>query len=1380
MKKIITILICAICITKLFCIEDNMLSFKKIDNNEGLSQNGVLVIFQDREGYMWFGTNYGLNRYDGFKIKTYYKGDSFNDLCGNTIKSILQDSAKNIWVATSEGIAVYNPITQRFYNLNKFASRKSIFSHNILSMRLIDGNIFISSSEELWRVNPGKKLFTEEIAKIVCNDINSVKIESTVNLKSIKIYNKDKNDSYWLTSNNLVYSAKIIGNKLILIDEIRINNDINVGINTLYEDRFSNIWIGTKEDGLYRIVNYKGNYFSTKVYPNKSSNTTFSRISDIISDNKDNIWITSRSYGVIIIPKSELGKKEIIPTKLNSSDLSSLQIRIIYISRDSTIWIGSLGNGLFYHNYSGKKFKNYQFGKKSINSSVNYTRSIDKDIYNRLWFGTQFEGLYIYDTEIQKVVSSLLKEQSVFALSQIDKEHFLAGTSEGLYLITYNKSSYKSEKLTSYNQIKAVVFSICNASNRYWLGTSDKLISFTLTSDYQITDVTSNTDKLLINLKSQNSIRCVQYDSKHHCLWIGSETTGLIKAELNKDLTIKTFYSISEKHENMRNTKYICDIRLDGDDLCWVATRNGLFQLKISKSGEITQSNRYTTRDGLPSNMIQSIRIDSSGNLWLGTIRGLAKFHKKTGEIIRYDMTDGIQDLEFAEHSSYSDNNGNMFFGGINGVSEFSTKEMRYDNFIEPVIIEDFFINGIKANYRINNSDSELISLSNSENSLKFNFITINFINPKKCKYVYMLEGFDKDWVSVSADNRTAEYINLPKGTYVFKVKASNEDGIWSKQYTSVAFKISPSFWLSYPGFIVYIFALIALVNIISLIIQRRLQKKNAELLEKQYNLQIEKINQSKLQLFINISHEIRTPLTLIVYSIEKLISKIGLSKEQEKEAETINKNVNRMLRLTNELLEIRKIETGNYQINVRENDIVSFIKDVIMTFEPLAEKQDIKLSIDTYKPEILIWYDANALEKMICNLISNAIKYTKKSGDILIKIYPSANNEFLEISVLDNGIGIEKTQLTKIFERFYHLGGNKDSYENGFGIGLSLTKNLIELHKGTITVISEINKGSVFTISLPLNENVYSAAEKVERIVWDSNLPSIYTSTASVNNDNEEYESTEIESFNSDSNKATILYVDDNKDLLISIGDHLSDNYNVITAENGKIGVEIANQYQPDIIISDIVMPEMDGIELCKTLKNDMNTSHIPIILLTAKGDSESHFEGLESGADYFIPKPFSIKLLDLTIKNLIESREKLRKLFINNEYEDLQEITTNSRDKEFMDKLLKYVEEHIGEEDLNIKLIADAFAISRSTFFRKIKAITGTTAKDFIDSIRLKKAAKLLIESDFNISEIAYEIGHSNPQYFSKWFKSFYKMSPTEYIATHKKNIIDSKSDV
>jgi len=1364
MYRFFLILLFVVCFSKLLAIDKSKIVFKNLNNNQGLSQNGVLAIFQDREGYMWFGTHYGLNRYDGYEIRTYYRGESQTDLSGNTIVAIVQDSIGNIWIATYEGISVYNPVKEQFYNLNKFKSKESIFSQPIRSMKLINGKILVSSEEGLWEINPVNNLFSEEIAKKVCEGNYCHKFQSDIKLQSIKIYGKDEDNTYWLTANNHVIASKVVGNNLLVIDEIEIDKQSNIDITSFYKDNLSNLWVGTEMHGLYRIIKNKGKYTSTRIYPTPNNSDNFLRITDILQDNEKNLWITSRSNGVIIIPKEDLENKILKPNKLSKYVLQNQKIRSIYISRDNTLWLGSLGNGVFFYNRSGIKFKNYQITENSSNTSV---RSIYKDSFNRLWLGTLFEGLYIYDIEKHEVIKSLFKNTSVFALSEIDDKHLLAGSSSGLYLISYNRENITAEKISLNNEIISIVFSICKKSNRYWIGTATKLISFDLSENYKVSMVESFDNEQRLNSKSQNTIRCVKYDSRNNCIWVGYESSGLEKAILDKKNNIKEFVSINQQlKDSILLSNYICDIHFDDNNNCWVATRDGLAYFNISTSVVIKEVDIYSTNDGLPSNMIQSIRNDEHQNLWLGTNRGLVRFNIVSHKSVIYDINDGIQDYEFVEHASYVDGNGRMYFGGIKGVSEFSPNNLNINHFNEQVIITDIFINGASIKKMKDFNGYSSLTLNYFENNAKFDFISFNYINPLRCSYAYMLEGFDKDWVYTSAGKRTAEYTNLPKGKYTFKIKASNEDGAWSSNFTSVPIEINPSFWLTFPAFIIYALLLLSIIILVAAITKRRVKRKHEQVLKKKYHEQLEKINQAKLQFFINISHEIRTPLTLIVCSVEKLITNFKLNKKQEKEVVTINRNVDRMLQLTNELLEIRKIETGNYQINVREDDIVQFIKNVILAFESLAEKLNISLTVESYKEDVLLWIDSNALEKVLFNLVSNAIKYTKSGGFVKIVLNPSKKADFLEISVIDSGIGIPEEHLSKIFDRFYHFGGNKDSFENGFGIGLSLTKNLIELHKGFITVTSEPGKGSNFTISLPLVGSIYLNEDKADKVIWKTDFTSIVESIEK-QMVNTQIDITNSEINNLDSTKALVLIVDDNEELLQNISHYLSETYNVIVAQNGKIGFEMAFQHQPDIIVSDIVMPEMDGFELCFKIKNNINTSHIPVILLTARGDSDSQYESIEIGADYFIPKPFNIKLLSLRIKKVIESREKLKKLFSSNQYSDLKEITTNSKDEQFMSKLMNHINVHIGEPDLKIDLIADSLGMSRSTFFRKIKSLTGTTGKEFVDSVRLKKAAQLLIESDQNISEIAYDIGHSSPLYFSKWFKSYYKMSPTEYKA-------------
>ncbi|WP_026777285.1 hybrid sensor histidine kinase/response regulator transcription factor [Polaribacter sp. Hel_I_88] len=1351
--------------------QEQDINFKNIDNKQGLSQNGVTCIFQDKDGYMWFGTHYGLNRYNGLNIETYYGGDSKKELGSNTINAITQDTSGNIWIATHQGISVFNPITEKFFNLGKYEAKKGIFNQNILSMNLIDKKIILTSSEGIWRINPGNELFTEEIARSISKNIDDFNVKLAFNYGSLRVFEKDNNDSYWLTTDNKVLDAKIINNELIILDTITIEKSKKVTITAFLKDNFSNIWVGTSSNGLYHIREEKGKYITIKIYPKKNSSNKFSRITNIIKDYENNILVTSRSDGTIIISEDEIKKKDLSQIKINSLELYTQKIKSIYQSRDKTLWIGSLGNGVYFQNKSGLKFKNYQIKDKINSPVVNNTRSITKDSFGRLWLGSLFEGLYIYDATNTKVEKLLLNDKSIFSLCKIDDTHILVGSSDGLYLINYDKTNFVAKKLLTNNNIESVIFSITHSENQYWVASERGLMSFTLTENYQISNLIDYESEIPLNISSLKAMRVVNYDPHHNILWIGSQSNGLIKAVLNEDYTIKDFYAINSSSDKSQANEYICDILIENKNQIWIGSRNGLIDLKLSNTGDITNIKKFTIEDGFPSNLVQSVKSDLSGNLWIGTNKGLVKFNKQTNDIITYDINDGVQGLEFSEHASYKDFDNFLYFGGTNGVSKFSPDFSVSEGFSEGVDIKDIIINGININERRYFKDStNAITLSHFENNVKFNFISPNFINPKKQKYLYQLKGFDKDWKSTK--NYVAEYSNLPKGNYVFEVKSIYENGTSSDQISTIEIKIEPSIWLTLPAYILYVIVVIAFIYVISTITKKRLERKNKELLKNRYHEQMEKVNKSKIEFFINISHEIRTPLTLILCSIEKLLSNFKLNQKQENEALTIDRNVHRILELTNELLSIRKMETGNYNLRVQYDDIMLFLQNTKVSFDGLAKKKGIKLSIKTYTSELFMWFDKNALEKIIYNLISNAIKYTNEKGSIEIKVKLSKNKQFLNVKVIDTGIGIDKKHVSKIFNRFYNQGGNIDRYVSGFGIGLSLTKSLVDLHKGNISVTSELHKGSVFTLSLPLDDSLFSEEEKVDRMLWETSLPTVLNTDD--NDDKEEIPSLEPEKNKkeqSKSTKPTLLYIDDNTELLMSISDYFSDHYQIFTAENGVSGLKIANDLQPDIIISDIVMPEMDGLELCKTLKNDINTSHIPVILLTAMGDIDSQLHGVESGADYYIPKPFNIKLLSLTVKNLIESRNKLKNLFLTNEYSDSKDITTNTKDQEFIDNLLSYVNEHIEDDNLNINTIADAFAMSRSTFFRKIKVITGTTGKQFIDSVRLKKATQLLTQSDLNISEIGYAVGHSNPQYFSKWFKSYYKVSPTEYKSQHKK---------
>ena len=1351
-------------------MENNHFIFKQIDNDLGLSQNGVLTIFQDKKGCMWFGTRYGLNRYDGFDITTFYADDAKKHLSGNSIQSMLEDDYHNIWIATNEGITLYNTLQQCFYNISYYQSNK-IFAQIPLSMKYFNKKILLSYNEGIWEITPPKGIITEE-------DLFSLTYKRIIvpnDCNQLTIHNVDNNNNLILTTqDNSIVLASISDGILHVVEKISLDCP-NVEITKLYIDKQYNIWLGTSSHGLFLIKRSKDQRSSEGLYTSKIINIehSFLRITDIIQDNNNNIWVTSRSHGVIIIPSSSIYANQITSYKLNGVGLSTRKIKCILQSRDNTIWLGTLGSGVFTYNSNSNKFKNYRLSDNPYDSSVNYIRSIIKDSYDRLWFGTLFNGIHIYNPKNHKINKSILKDISVFDFCALDRNHMVTCSSEGLYLIKYDKNEIKTKEILSKDAVGGTIFCMTNKHNKFWIGTNNKLMSFTLTQDYQIKDIHEIPNSELSGTKIMNSIRIVKYDFQRNCLWIGTQSMGIVRVFLDHNGNINTSIESFLVDSGIKNI-HVSDIELLENNICWVSTHSGLFKLTLDNDGKVEETVRFTKEDGLPSNMIQSLESDSENNLWIGTNRGLAKFNKKNYQSIIYDTKDGIQDYEFAEHASYVDDNGYIYFGGVNGVSEISSEHMSVNKFTDKVHIREIIVNGKIVSPLAIQDQKELV-LSSSENNIKFHFITYNYVNPLKCLYAYKLQGYDEQWHYTTGKSKKAEYINLKSGRYTFIVKASNEDGKWEETQTIQNIKIKPLFWVTFWAFLLYVLILFVLVCTIVIVTKHKVKKKQQILYNMYYLNELNKMSQAKLQFFINISHEIRTPLTLITCSIEKLVSHLKLDNKQENEMGIIHSNINRILNLLNELIEVRKIETGNYQLNVRKENIVLLIKNIIHAFTPLVEKLNLEISLQTSSQEIILWFDLSVMEKVLCNLISNAIKYTPSHGRIHIDVFTSENEQELYIKVSDTGIGISKENINKIFDRFQNCGGNKDSYEKGFGIGLHFTKSLIEQHKGSIFVKSELGRGSCFSITLPMGENIYSAEEKAEKFFRKTDLNLVVESISS-NMVTPSSITSVLPQYvdKTDSQRITILLIDDNIDILNSLCDYLSEAYNVITASNGKSGYETALTLQPDLILSDIIMPEMDGVELCHALKGDINTSHIPVILLTAKCDDETHIKSIESGADYFLSKPFNVKLLNQIIENITKSKDNVRKAYLSGERDSTEALNLNINDQLFLDKLLAYIEEHMMEPDLKINFIADAMNMSRATFYRKIKIVTGITGKEFIDSIRLKKAAQLLItRPDMSISDIAYTVGHTNPLYFSKWFKTHYKISPSEYIKQNKSEL-------
>jgi signal transduction histidine kinase/DNA-binding response OmpR family regulator len=836
---------------------------------------------------------------------------------------------------------------------------------------------------------------------------------------------------------------------------------------------------------------------------------------------------------------------------------------------------------------------------------------------------------------------------------------------------------------------------------------------------------------------SDNNINCLYKDSGGY-LWIGTEF-GLNRVRQNID-SLSRFYSGSEYKEVLNDLSFL----------------------------------RFKTRDGLSGNSIKSLVEDNQERLWMATDQGISVIDLEDYSIHRLDFTDGIQKGSFLLNSYAKGEDGTLYFGGENGLNFFNPEHITFQkedfsihinslNILnEKIIVGSEFRDQIILDQDLEKTGQ--IELSYRDNLIKLGFVALDFEHPGEVEYYYMLEGFDMDWIGSPGDNH-ATYTKLRPGTYTFKVKAKTVNNSWTEE-AHLDIIVSPPFWLSW-WFISLMSVMI--VTFIILYIRYRLSilKSETEKLEelvKKRTEELEQANAMKIRFFTNISHEIRTPLTLILAPVEHLLKSKGISESLLKKLAIIYRNAQRLHDLINQLLQFRKIETGHLELKPVFGDPLQFIRDLTPPFIDLANQEGQKLILEIASERMSAWFDKDKLDKILNNLLSNAIKYTPENGTITLvarsEIDDEKHNPILLLEVSDTGIGIEQNKLERIFDRFYEVDDSNIVME-GTGIGLALTKALVELYKGKISVKSKVGEGSCFSVLLPLEGDTSHELLKIDEGKAEDIV--IEESHGQKNSESEILDQIEKPA---QEEKATILIVDDNRDLCSFIEDLLKDRYEIKVAYNGKEGLEVLNKdHTIDLVISDIMMPHMDGLTLCRKIKDNVDTSHIPVLLLTAKHGEESEVEGLKSGADDYIHKPFNDKILTIKIKNILAYRANLRLNYSDQLELEPSRITTTSRDKEFIEKAIRVVENSISDSEFDIKTFASNMAVSPSTMLRKMKAITGESTDKFIRTLRLKRAAQLLQDSEMSVTEICYEVGFSSQKHFSATFKKHFDLSPSDY---------------
>jgi signal transduction histidine kinase/AraC-like DNA-binding protein len=874
---------------------------------------------------------------------------------------------------------------------------------------------------------------------------------------------------------------------------------------------------------------------------------------------------------------------------------------------------------------------------------------------------------------------------------------------------------------------------------------------------------------------SKRYVRTIFEDSKKN-LWLGT-TQGLQLADSSKS-NFTTFRNIADNINSLSNSAII-DIYEDKKGDLWIGTEYGLNHFNPNTK----VFTRFNTTDGLPNNRIFGILEDDNGYLWISTSKGISKIGigRKDGKngtekgkvFIRnctnYTSDDGLQSNQFNYSSRLKTKDGEMFFGGVKGLSSFYPEEIKNNKFVPPVVIVDFklfnkSVNPGDADSILHKaiSETEEIVLNYDQSFFALEYAALNFVSPKKNQYAHKLEGLDKDWI-YTGNNGTASYTGIMPGNYIFRVKASNNDGIWNMKGTSIKITIKPPFWKTIPAYITYFMAFISMVLYFRHQFLARQKSKMQNELERIKAEKNHEINQIKLQFFTNVSHEFRTPLTLILGPLEKLIAEKPKNEGGNKLLlyELMQRNAQRLLRLVNQLMDFRKLEAGELGLKASCKDIIAFIANVANSFKFQAENRNITFTINSEVDEKQVWFDPDKLEKIISNLLSNAFKFTHEEGKIEIN---TRLDKDIIISISDSGIGIHKENLQSIFKRFYQVPKMQTSEKVGTGIGLALTKELVELHKGIISVDSEVGKGTCFTIRIPTGLKSVEQEQTISKFV----IPEEKEVTP--NNITEEENKSDVEkpvTIKKDS--PLLLIVEDNDDMRLFIKNELISLYRIVVAPNGKEGIKKAFDAMPDLIISDVMMPEVTGFELCNTLKTDERTSHIPIILLTSLSSKENKLLGLETSADDYISKPFNIEILRARIKNLINSRIKLREYFLRRLTPINDSATAESLDDKFLKRAIDLVNKNIADFNFSNDEFIAQIGMSRTALYSKLKSLTNLTVSEFIQSMRMRKAEQLLKDGSATISNVAYNVGFKNPSHFSRCFRKHFNITPVDYVKKH-----------
>lgn len=1305
--------------------------FKNLDIKNGLSQNTVNAILQDRLGFMWFGTKDGLNRYDGLTLRQFKSAhDDPNSIGSNFITALYEDAERHIWVGTDAGLYLYYPEKESFKRFKIPDSHNKEIRHTVSMIGGgKDGRIWIAiESQGLFCYDPRSR-------KLTNYRLSNVGTVST----NVNCFNIDHNGTMWIGfyGDGLYFSKDNLRSiqPYISSDGNEVfKNDI---VSKIINGSYNHLYIGSVKGGL-KELNLTSGKARNLLLTDENKESVYVR--DIISFSDIELWVGTES-GVFIYNLRYGTYAHLKSSAHDDYSLSDNAVYSLYKDKEEGMWIGSYFGGV---NYSPKQytyFEKYYPLSQENGLHGKRVREFCQDSDGTIWVGTEDGGLNNFDPKTGKFrfYSPSKAFTNIHGLC-VEGDNLWVGTfSKGLRKINKKsgvimKTYSKSESPNSLNDNS--VFSICktSAGDLYFATLFGLLVYNRQTDDF--TRIKELNGKFVYDIKE---------DSRGN-LWLATYSNGAFRYDANHKKWIN--YILDEKNKKTIPSNKVLSIFEDSHGQVWLTTQGGGF---CRFEPETETFIRYGSHNGFPNDVIYQIAEDNQGLFWITTNNGLVRFNPDTKRIKVFTVSNGLLSNQFNYRSSLKADDGKIYLGSIDGFIAFNPATFSENKYLPPVVITDFLlfnkkvlVGEPKSPIKRSITFSDKIVLSSKQNSFSFRLAALSYQAHEMNRLMYKLEGFDKEWFSVT-ESPLITYSNISYGKYVLRVKASNSDAFWNEHEAVLNIEILPPFYLTVWAYLLYMFLSISIVIYTILYLKRRVARKHQIQMEKFENEKEKEVYKAKIDFFTNVAHEIRTPLTLIKGPLDSIIQKKSVTQEIEEDLTIMSKNTNRLLNLTNQLLDFRKTESQGFRLNFIENNITDILRDSYLSFSSLARQNGLDFTLHVPEKDLIAHADKEAFIKIISNLLSNAVKYSYSYIHVTLELDETKENEAFIVRVVNDGVIIPDDIKEAIFKPFVRFNeNNNQQVTTGTGIGLALSRSLAELHHGSL-FMDMVPERNSFSLLLPVKqENVIDLSDIREEDVETGPSADIIEPGR---------------------NKPTILVVEDNPDMLSFIVKQFSVHYNLFTAVNGVKALEILDENYVNLVISDVMMPLMDGFELCKTIKSNIAYSHIPIILLTAKTNLQSKIEGMELGADAYIEKPFSVDYLQACAANLILSREKLREAFTKSPFVAFNTIVMTTADEEFLNKINKIIYTNLANSDFNMDEMAEMLNMSRSSFYRKIKGIMDLTPNEYLRLERLKKAAQLLKEGNNLINEVCYMVGFNSPSYFSKCFQKQFGLLPKDF---------------